>query len=468
FFLSGTRRRLAEGEPRLRAAQLAACANVPIVFTAGLIVAGSTAALVVGRSDFFQAFGPGLAVTALVAMLVAMTFVPAALAILGRGAFWPRWPDEPHARDVRPSAWRVAVARWSTRPVVAALVVLVCVAGLGLAAAGLRDARLGLGLTRDLPDGAEAARAARAAEQGFAPGVLAPTVVLAEAPGIGGRRAQLVALQRELERQRGVAGVLGPAQQPAGLSSPAVIARDGGAARFAVLLGSDPLGATAIDDLEALQARLPELARVAGLGGARLQVAGDTALAQETIDGMLRDLLLVGGAALLVNFVLLAVFLRSLGPPLYLLAASVLALGASLGLSTLVFQDALDYGELTYYVPFACAVLLVALGSDYNVFVVGRIWQRARELPLRDAVAEATPRAGRAITVAGVTLALSFSLLAIVPLRSFREFAFTMAVGVLLETFVVRSLLVPALISLFGSRRLGRAQRQREAAPATA
>jgi RND superfamily putative drug exporter len=76
------------------------------------------------------------------------------------------------------------------------------------------------------------------------------------------------------------------------------------------------------------------------------------------------------------------------------------------------------------------------------------VWQEAADAPLREAIARATPRAARAITVAGVTLALSFAMLAIVPLRSFREFAFTMSVGVLLETFLVRSALVPALLSI--------------------
>jgi putative drug exporter of the RND superfamily len=462
FFLSGTRRRLAEGDRRVRAAELAACANVPIVFTAGLIVALSTAALVVGHSKFFQAFGPGLALTALVAMLVAMTFVPAALGILGGAAFWPRRPDARDARDVGPRGWRVLLGALLTHPVVAAVVVVACVAGLGYAAWGLHDARLGLGLTRDLPQDAAAARAERAAAQGFAPGVLSPAVVLVEAPGVTRRTAQLVALERELARGPGVAATFGPAQLPARLVPGAVLSRDGGAARIALMLGVDPLGAQGVHDVKALQADLPALARRAGLGDARLAVAGDTALAAETIDGMLHDLARVGLAALLVNFVLLAIFLRALGPPVYLLAASVLALAASLGLTTIVFQDRLDYGELTYYVPFACAVLLVALGSDYNVFVTGQIWQRARDMPLRRAVAVTTPRVSRAITVAGLTLALSFALLAIVPLRSFREFAFTMAVGVLLETFVVRSLLVPSLISLFGSKRHREAQRERE------
>ena len=115
-----------------------------------------------------------------------------------------------------------------------------------------------------------------------------------------------------------------------------------------------------------------------------------------------------------------------------------------------MFQELLGYDDLTYYVPFAAAVLLVALGSDYNVFVAGRIWEEARRMRLREAIAVATPAAAKAVTVAGIALAASFALLVLVPLRSFREFAFVMAVGVLIDTFLVRSLLVPALTSLFG------------------
>jgi RND superfamily putative drug exporter len=102
-------------------------------------------------------------------------------------------------------------------------------------------------------------------------------------------------------------------------------------------------------------------------------------------------------------------------------------------------------------VPFATAVLLVSLGSDYNIFVTGRIWHEARERPLREAVATAAPRAARAITVAGLVLAGSFALLALVPVRAFAELGFAMAVGVLIDSFIVRSFLVPALISLFGT-----------------
>jgi RND superfamily putative drug exporter len=136
--------------------------------------------------------------------------------------------------------------------------------------------------------------------------------------------------------------------------------------------------------------------------------------------------------------------------PLYLVASSLLALGASLGLTVLVFQDLLGFGELSFYVPFAGTVLLVALGSDYNVYLVGRVWAEARSRPLREAIAVAAARATSAITVAGLVLALSFAMLAIVPLRPFRELAFLLSSGLLIDAFVVRTLLAPALITLFG------------------
>jgi RND superfamily putative drug exporter len=110
----------------------------------------------------------------------------------------------------------------------------------------------------------------------------------------------------------------------------------------------------------------------------------------------------------------------------------------------------LGHQDLTYYVPFAAAVLLLSLGSDYNIFIAGRIWQESERRPFREAIRYATPRASRTITVAGVTLAGSFALLALIPIRPMRELAFVMAAGILIDSFVVRSTLVPSLAAAFG------------------
>jgi putative drug exporter of the RND superfamily len=165
---------------------------------------------------------------------------------------------------------------------------------------------------------------------------------------------------------------------------------------------------------------------------------------------VLGDLGRISLAIMLVTLVLLALFLRSLLAPVYLLAASVLAVFATLGLTILIGQHVLGYDSLVYFVPFAAGVLLVSLGSDYNVFMVGRIWEEARRRPVSDAVAVAVPQASRAITTAGVALAASFAMLAVIPLEQFRQIAIATALGVVLDAVVVRSLLVPALVALFG------------------
>jgi putative drug exporter of the RND superfamily len=480
FFLSETRRRMRLGEPRLDAARAATARTAPIVFTAGLIVAAGTGALVVGELGFFRAFGPGLALTTLIALVVSITLVPALVALFGGRLFKQeesepvpgevtdtgeidvarraQWFSRPVlalrrtrrlAAETRMSTWRLAIARVASMRPVSLVIAVTCIAVLGVLALGVQSTRLGLGFVSGLPPGNEVHRAADAAAQGFAPGIVGPTEIDLSAAGIAAKRDQLGRLEDLLAREPGVSTVIGPREQPQG--APAVlVSKDGGAARLAVVFDSDPTGAQAIDRLDALRDRLPDLLRQSGVGTPQVLVGGETVVAQETVDGVLHDLRRIGLVALAVNLLLLMLFLRAIIAPLYLMAASVLGLGASLGITTFFFQDVLGHDDLTYYVPFAAAVLLVALGSDYNVFVAGRIWEEARRRRLREAISVATPAAAKAVTVAGIALAASFALLVAVPLVSFREFAFVMAVGVLVDTFIVRSLLVPALTSLFG------------------
>jgi RND superfamily putative drug exporter len=479
FYLAGMRARLEEGLGRVQAARRATAETTPIIVTAGLVVAAGVASLVAARLEALRAFGPGLALTVLIAMVVAVTLAPALIAIFGSLLFRPgparlrralaarkraTAPSRPvqQGSDSAPPArcgqvtgpardWRASAVRLATTRPVALLITAACVAGLVIAALGLTQVRLGFPLIRGLPDTAPAARAEAAAAQGFVPGILAPTEVLVLGPGAGGQRAALTRLQHALARQPGVAGVVGPADVPAVQQrAHLMLARSGDAARYAVIQRTDPLGATAISRVRELRRELPAMARTAGLTGVRVEVAGGTALAGEAIDSAVSDLGRIALVIGLVIVILLACFLRALLAPLYLLGASVLALLSALGLTVWIFQNALGYDSLVYYVPFVVAVLLISLGSDYNVFVVGRIWEGARRRPLRDAVAVAAPRASRAITTAGLALAAGFGVLALVPLDQFRELAVAMVLGIVIDTFVVRSLLVPALVVLFG------------------
>ena len=359
-----------------------------------------------------------------------------------------------------PWAIREAVARFAAVRPVALVIVAACV--LGLLAAGL-DAtgmKLGAPLVTALPSSSQLARAQTAAGQGFAVGILAPAEVLLLGPGVARNTPALDRLQAELARQPGVAGVVGPATIPAAEAKASIppsvnlpnpmLAKSGNAARFGIIERTDPLGPSAVSDLRLVQARLPVLVRSAGLTGVHIEVGGETAAVGAAVSSTTASLGELALIMLAITFVLLALFLRALLAPLYLLAASVLSLLAALGVTVWIFQVRLGYDGLMYYVPFTVAVLLISLGADYNVFVVGRIWEEARRRPLRDAIAVAGSQASRAITVAGLALATSFALLALIPLRQFREVAVAMAGGIVIDAVIARSLLVPALVALFG------------------
>ena len=447
FFLAGMRARLADGADRLEAVRDATAESAPIVFTAGLIVAAGTGALLVARGGLLRAFGPGLAATVLVSMVVSLTLMPALLGVLSRFMFR-------HVAPARLPGPGSPIARFATSRPVALLVIAACVAGLGIAASAAGRLGLGSPLIGEMPSSSDAARASAAASAGFAPGILAPTEVLVIGPGVGSQVAAERRLEDSLRHQPGVASVVGPAVLtgsvvPASASNP-MVAKDGSAVRYALIYDSDPLNATAIGQVRVLTSRLPALGQAAGLHGVSYQVGGQTALTGDAINATASDLWRVGLAIVGVTLLLLLLFLRALLAPVYLLAASLLAVLGTLGLSVVICQAVFGSPDLVYFVPFAAGVLLVSLGSDYNVFVVGRIWEEARSRTARDAVAVAAPRASRAITTAGIALAASFGLLAMIPLGQFRQMAIIMAVGVLLDTVVVRSLLVPSLVALTG------------------
>jgi RND superfamily putative drug exporter len=445
FLLTRCRARLAAGDGRTDAARAATRDLVPIVTVAALIVSAASAALVLARFGFFRAFGPGMAAAIAVGWAVTVTLLPALLAIFGRALFWPSSPGSAGAGVRRRRRLLAAVTR---HPLAAALAV---VAVLAVPAAGLARLRLADPAIRGLPAGADARAGYQDIAAGFGPGFVAPTLVVLRGDGLGERGAALARLQRELEDRRGVAAVLGPADLPLAPGQGALVARDGRTARLALVWAGDPLGAQAIARVRELRADLPGLLRRAGLGGSQALVGGDTALSADTISLALGDLVRVAPAVLLVVMIVLALYLRAIAVPLLLVAASTLGVAAALGGLAWAW-GALSSGAIAYYVPFAVAVLLLGLGSDYSVLLIGRIWDRARERPAREAIVDAGARAARPINVAGLVLAMSFGLLAMVPLWEFRQFALAMAGGLLLDAFVVRPLLLPALVALVAGR----------------
>ena len=466
FFCSALRTERRAAFPAREAATRAIARSGPIVVVAGVAVAAGTATLLAAASPFFRALGPALAFTIVVGLLVAVTLVPALIAVLGDAVFWPsrsvprvegpirrlfRHRAAAHRSSVpRRDRLSAIVTSLATRRSLAAVVLATCVSGMLLAASPLLHLQLGVSFVSALPSEAPVRQAAISAQDGFAKGILSPTVVLLEGDGVGTQRAALRRFGVALAHQPGVAGVLGPGSQPVPVQTPLLITRDEGAARYLVVLDDVPLGASAVHSLDRLSSKLPALVRNSGLRGATYGLSGDTATASFIVHQTEDDLVRIAFAAMITNLFMLLLFLRAALDSVLLLVTSVLSVCATLGLTTALF-DLLDPGQgLTFYVPFATAVLLLAFGSDYNIFTVGHVWESATGRSLRGAVIDGLPPAVVAVTSAGLALAASFGLLALVPLLPFRQLAFGVGLGILMDVFVVRTLVVPALITLVG------------------
>jgi RND superfamily putative drug exporter len=458
FYLSRARELLQAGHTRRQAAVEATAGITGIVTAAAVTVAGASMALYASDLPFLRAFGPAMAGSVLIAWLVVVLFVPVSLGIFGRLLFWPSTcgPDAgaapgpvpvpgPAPADEAPRGSplvRVAVGH----PLVMSVA---CLIVLGFAVSGVGHLRLGNPVISSLPADSQVREGYDAVRAGIGPGAAAPTVLLLRSPGVERHLPQVAAFERWLRHRPGVADVVGPADVR--LKQPRELALSGDDARFLILFADDPMGGRAVERFRALERATPAGLAASGLPGATAAFAGDTAVTAEMVHSTTVNLLRIGAVVLVLLFLILAAYLRAIIAPLYLLASSVLALLAAVGLSTYVFQDLLGHDGLSYFTVITAGVLLVALGSDYNVFLVGDIWREAKHRPAREAIVIAASRTSKPITVAGLVLSLSFALLALVPVTLFAEIAVVMSLGLLVDTFVVRTLLAPALISLFGS-----------------
>jgi putative drug exporter of the RND superfamily len=434
-----------------------------IIAVAGLTVAGGTLALLAAPFAIFRGLAPALALTVLVGLAVCLTLTPALMAILSWRLFTVLPVRGSHRREhlielhhlgttatTKPRHQPGWAIRYLVRRGPALLATVGVVLVLGVASIPLGHTKLSLSFTAGLPESDSVARGAQVLDSAGLRGISAPTEVLVEQDGIAAQRVRLAELQRLIASQPGVVKVYGPADLPLDDAQGVVLAPGGDAARFMVVFATDPLAAEAVDSALRLQARLPALARQAGLPNAQVSATGQTFIAAEVAQLTRISLQVTVVVALLIELVILTIFLRAIVASIVLLICSALSVTAALGLTTWLFQDVLGQEGLTFYAPFAAAVLLIALGSDYNVFAVGAIWEEAGRRPLADAMLHAVPRTSHAITTAGAILAATFALVAIIPLSTFRQIAFAMTVGILLDTLIIRPILTPAVLTLLG------------------
>ncbi len=443
FLLSRTRQALEEGSERVEAARLGVERVGGVLLSSAAVLIAAFALLVFAQLGIYRALGPGLALALCIVFVVTLTLVPALLAILGPAAFGGR-------RSVR---WQASSRRTLMRR--PALIAGVLGAGLVFAASGSLGLKVGFDQLGNLPEGAASVRGYEELTEEYPGGILAPVNVLVQGEDLDERGEELLRLQAELQTglldAGGSAITFGP-QYAGRVPGIDFLTPDGSAARVLLVFYSSPFSPEALDQARRLQDDLPTLLGRAGLEDATGAVGGQTALAAAARDTSGTDLENVAPLVFAVSFVVLALLLRTPVAPIYLLGSTALSFAATMGVCTVLFQNVLGQGGVVYYVPFTLFLLLIALGSDYNIFIMAAIREEAETKPLKEAVPAALARTGPTINAAGLALAASFTALALIPLRDFFQIGTAVALGVLLDAFVIRTLLVPALVFLVGPR----------------
>ncbi|AIR96600.1 MMPL family transporter [Streptomyces glaucescens] len=398
-----------------------------------------------------RALGPVGAIGIGCAVLSSLTFLPAVLVLLGRAAYWPAKP-RPAAVDPRngTGVWQRIAALVDRAP---RRVWAVSLAGL-LACAAFAPGLTSRGVPLDEIFVNDAPSVAAQATLGrhFPGGSGNPAVVIADA----GRLPRVVATARATEGVAAAAAV-GASGRPGG--APLVV---DGRVRVDVILRDAADSDAAKDTVARLRTALH------AVPGADAEVGGYTAQRYDTLRTAERDRGLIVPVVLAIIFVILALLLRSLLMPALLVATVALNFLATLGVSALVFPHVFGFTGTDPSVPLYGFVFLVALGVDYNIFLMDRVREESLRHGVRQGVLRGLVSTGGVITSAGVVLAATFAALGVIPLAFLVQIAFIVAFGVLLDTLVVRSLLVPALVRDLGPRAWwpGRLARSRDGDPA--
>lgn len=464
LYVARFREAVARGERRWDATTAAwRGAFEPILASGGTVIAGLLCLLL---SDLAtnRALGPIASVGIAFAVLSALTFLPALLALFGRAAFWPFIPkpgaartggdqigalaDDPSApvRGFWPRQARL-IARHA-RPVwiVTTVVLLAASAGiLQLRADGVPQSDLVLGAS-EARDGQDVLAKHFAAGSGSPAYVIVPEAELAAAVSV-------------LEDADGIDSVAAVSRDA--VSGQIGVTVDGGEAVFTaagppgaavpaptLVDGDVLLVATLADEADSLAAeqtvRDLRVAFADGLGEGTALVGGPTAIDVDTNDTSIRDRTVIIPVILFVILVILMLLLRAVVAPVLLILSVIVSFGAALGVSALVFNHVLNFPGADPAVPLYGFVFLVALGVDYNIFLMSRVREESLRHGTRPGILRGLVATGGVITSAGLVLAATFAALGVIPILFLAQLAFIVAFGVLLDTFVVRSLLVPA------------------------
>ncbi|KRB76445.1 hypothetical protein ASE01_15900 [Nocardioides sp. Root190] len=392
----------------------------PVLASATTVVLGLLS-LLLSLTPSTRGLGLACAIGIVVAAFFVLVVLPATLVLFGRWVFWPRTPRVGAvALAERPSLWRRVGSVVEARP---ALLVVGTTLVLAALAVGLFRVETGLGRSEQFLEKPEAIAAAERLAESFPAGTSSPTEVLT---------------------RDDPAAVLAAVEQDGSVDSARITAEGGGLARIDVILDAEPGSASARSAVGDLRAAVADFEDT--------HVGGEEAVALDERDGASRDRGLILPVILGIVLLALVLLLRSIVAPVLLVATVLATYGASMGLSWWIFTGPLGFSALDVSVPLFAFLFLVALGVDYNIFLVTRAREEARDHGTRAGMLRALAATGGVITSAGILLGAVFAVLGVLPLVVLAQLGLVVCLGVLLDTLVVRTVLVPALALLLGDR----------------
>jgi RND superfamily putative drug exporter len=416
------RDRLRTDESRFHAMQVALRRTSEPILASAATVTLSLLALLLAQQESLRAIGYSSAVGVIVAMVFGLFVLPPAMVVFGRKLFWPFVPrvgDEPREGKFWGRIGEAVRRRPNVVGVGASLVLVV----MALGAVGVQ---VGLSQNEQFRVKPEAVLGQETLASAFPAGSSAPAVVMTTPSKV-------------------------PAVVAAAKTSPGVVSAtpgpsSGDVAQVDVVLSAEPGSEESYDQVRALRDA------VGAVPGADAVVGGDTATRLDNKDAALRDAKVVIPIVLVIVFTVLVLLLRSLLAPVLLVATVLGTFFAALGASWWIFQHVLGYPALDNSVLLLSFLFLVALGVDYNIFLATRAREEAMTSDTRSGMLAALRATGGVITSAGILLAAVFAVLGVLPLIALAQVGLIVCIGVLLDTLVVRTVLVPALAFVFGER----------------
>ncbi len=435
-----------------------------ITFSAATVMA-ALLSLVLATFGLYKGLGPALAIGLAVMLLIALTFLPALLAILGRAVFWP---SKTAKRDLQYGLWGKLADKAIQRPITMLVLGVVVFGGLMLGLIGYKSAGFG---NQSAPNGSDSATGQQVIAAHFPAANNSPQLLIFRFPDSVWSNPGVMAKTQDKLQSSGVfkdlSGPLnangfklttGQLQQLHAAGSPQIsavlsqfVSQDGHTLQLYGVLKAGPTNSAAAT--AAIPTIRMELQKVADqVGATQNSIYSSDSVGYDVNKTATNDLKKIIPVVLLIIAVLLALLLRSLVAPWYLILTVGLSYLASLGFAMIVFVHLGHQDGLNFVLPFLMFIFGMALGEDYNILVMSRIREEAhKEKTLSAAVTKAVGITGTTVTSAGLILAGTFTILGLVGgNEQTQQIGFGIAFGILLDTFFVRTLLVPSIVALLG------------------